>query len=57
VQLAEKLAVHSPWHDAVKLIGVQLAVQPPETSTVHSALASTSMLPQSLMSPSLSSPD
>jgi len=56
LQLASMLALHLPSQAAVKWMGVQLAVQPPDTSTLHEALASTLMLPQDDRSPGSSSP-
>jgi hypothetical protein len=64
VQSAEQLPVHDalkvppqrPLHSPTKLIGVQLATHPPETSTSHVAEADTSMLPHELNEPDASSP-
>jgi hypothetical protein len=53
LQSALKEAWHSPWQAATKDTGSHWASHPPETSTVHSALASTWMFPQELRSASL----
>jgi hypothetical protein len=53
LQFTSADAVHVPLHDASscaehaasKLMGVHLAVQPPDVSSVHEAFACTSMLP------------